>query len=64
MRQRLAAKQAQLKAMDLAFREPPPEPTTCCGRGCHGCVWESYASALAWWWTEVDRLVQAHQEVA
>ncbi|WP_422823185.1 oxidoreductase-like domain-containing protein [Variovorax ureilyticus] len=31
------------------FRAPPPEPTTCCARGCHGCVWEGYFAALGWW---------------
>lgn len=30
-------------------RSPPPEPTTCCERGCSGCVWEGYYSALAFW---------------
>lgn len=29
--------------------EPPPQPTSCCGRGCIGCVWEGYYTALAWW---------------
>ena len=31
------------------FRQPPPEPTGCCGRGCNGCVWEGYYAALQWW---------------
>jgi hypothetical protein len=33
----------------LALRALPPEPTTCCGRGCYGCVWESYYTAVAFW---------------
>ncbi len=35
--------------LDAALRRPPPEPTTCCGRGCNGCVWEGYYAALAFW---------------
>ena len=33
----------------LTLRPPPPAPTTCCGRGCNGCVWEGYLAALAYW---------------
>lgn len=33
----------------LRLREPPAEPDSCCGRGCHGCVWESYYAAAACW---------------
>ncbi len=33
----------------ITLRAPPPEPTTCCGRGCNGCVWEGYFAAVAFW---------------
>jgi len=35
--------------LDTALRRPPPEPTTCCGRGCNGCVWEGFYEALHHW---------------
>ena len=41
--------ESRAQARGLALRQPPPQPTTCCGRGCNGCVWESYYAALAYW---------------
>lgn len=38
-----------LSARGLRFRAPPTIPTSCCGRGCNGCVWESYFAAFAYW---------------
>ena len=40
--------------LDTALRPPPPEPTSCCGRGCNGCVWEGFYEALHHW--RVDAL--------
>ena len=48
-RERIAAMQARLVSRGATFRPAPPEPTTCCGRGCNGCVWEGYYAALGWW---------------
>lgn len=41
----------QQRALDcgVALRQPPPEPTSCCGCGCNGCVWEGFYSASAYW---------------
>jgi hypothetical protein len=54
---RVAEVKAQLQAANVPFRAPPPEPTTCCGRGCNGCVWESYEGALGWWLEEASSLL-------
>lgn len=44
-----SALQQRALAAGVSLRPPPPEPTTCCGRGCNGCVWEGYYSALDYW---------------
>jgi hypothetical protein len=42
----------------VSLREPPPEPTTCCGRGCNGCVWGSYYEAVNYWEQEAELRLQ------
>ena len=44
-----ATLQVRAQAMDVTLRAPPPEPTSCCGRGCNGCVWEGYLAAADYW---------------
>jgi hypothetical protein len=41
--------QARAAATGVVLRDPPPEPTTCCGRGCNGCVWEGFYDAAQFW---------------
>ncbi len=43
------ALQAHAQARGVDLRQPPPEPTSCCGRGCNGCVWEGFFAAAAYW---------------
>jgi hypothetical protein len=56
--------EAQALAVEcgVTLRTPPPEPTTCCGRGCNGCVWEGFFAAATFWREdaiEVLRLAKA-----
>jgi hypothetical protein len=57
VRQGIAQFQQRLQAAGHDFREPPPEPTSCCGRGCNGCVWESYDAALLFWYEDAGALL-------
>lgn len=45
------------------FREPPEEPTSCCGRGCEGCVWEGYFAAVGWWRDDALALLEGTRAV-
>lgn len=53
----LAWRELGLK-LDEALRRPPPEPTTCCGRGCNGCVWEGFYEALHHWRADALALLE------
>ena len=59
VRKAIADFQARLQAAGHDFREPPPEPTSCCGRGCNGCVWESYEAALIFWYEDGGALLSS-----
>ena len=48
-RSQIALWQGRATAAGRTLRNPPPEPTCCCGRGCNGCVWEGYYGALGFW---------------
>jgi hypothetical protein len=46
--------------LDTALRPPPPEPDSCCGRGCNGCVWEGFYEALHHWRVDALELLGPH----
>lgn len=48
-RSQIALWQGRAAAASVQLRKPPPEPSSCCGRGCNGCVWEGYYDALGFW---------------
>jgi hypothetical protein len=52
------ALQLRANQVGVSLREPPPEPTSCCGRGCDGCVWSSYFEAVDYWRQEAESLLQ------
>lgn len=54
----VAALRLQAEKAGIPLRQPPAEPTTCCGRGCNGCVWESYWAAMDWWREETMALLE------
>lgn len=54
-----SALQQRAGAAGIKLRTPPSEPATCCGRGCNGCVWEGYYSAVDYWREEALLQLQA-----
>lgn len=56
-----SALQQRAAAADITLRAPPPEPDSCCGRGCNGCVWEGWYAAVAYWREDAEEAILKHQ---
>ncbi|MGZ3236665.1 MAG: oxidoreductase-like domain-containing protein [Burkholderiaceae bacterium] len=59
-KQWIADLSVQLATKGIQLREPPEEPTSCCGRGCNGCVWEGYMSAVGYWCEQARAALLKH----
>lgn len=57
-RQWLTGLGAKLAERGIVLRDPPEEPTSCCGRGCNGCVWEGYFTAVGYWCEQAQEALQ------
>jgi len=57
------ALQQRARAAGITLRAPPTEPTTCCGRGCSGCVWESYDNAVDYWCEQAEEALRTLGDV-
>ncbi|MDZ4074227.1 MAG: oxidoreductase-like domain-containing protein [Hylemonella sp.] len=55
----IAALQQRAQIAGVSLRSPPPLPTGCCGRGCHGCVWEGFYAAMVYWQEEAELRLQS-----
>lgn len=56
------ALQQQALALGVCLRPPPCVPTTCCGRGCHGCVWEGFYDAARFWREDAEQAIHARSK--
>lgn len=45
----VAAVLARARQKGVELPAPPEVPTSCCGRGCSGCVWLFYFSEVSYW---------------
>jgi hypothetical protein len=53
-----SALQQRAAAAGITLRTPPPEPDSCCGRGCNGCVWEGWWGAVDCWREDAEAAIK------
>jgi len=49
----------EAEAAGVALRPAPTPPTSCCGRGCNGCVWEGFYDAATFWLEDAQAALTA-----
>ncbi|WP_017761142.1 oxidoreductase-like domain-containing protein [Pseudacidovorax intermedius] len=64
VRELFARMQRRAAEAGVPLRPPPPEPTTCCGRGCNGCVWDGFYAAADWWMEDAQEALCAAKAAA